>query len=252
MYRGKRTDLEHRHYICKTNMAVCHKVRETRFRQVQVYRGGYTCTESQTGVEVVVSPEHGCIHPSYSSSEYSSRPAEMGKEQTAEIKYRLHPCKVNSTNGLFTCPYNIVQLSRYINTSFCFLNRNQQKRAKKVRHEQEKAFMEQLHGAGYAVGEYVGGGRGDIEEEMEGIDEEDAVHEERCNLVNGHLAEEEEEEDSIENAHPLLFFFDTETTGLNIYSSWCTFSKTHTALFLKSNPHTKEYSFQRYNYTCLE
>ena len=26
MYRDKRTDLGHRHYICKTNMATCHKV----------------------------------------------------------------------------------------------------------------------------------------------------------------------------------------------------------------------------------
>ena len=26
MYRGKQTDLEHTHYTCKTDMAVCHKV----------------------------------------------------------------------------------------------------------------------------------------------------------------------------------------------------------------------------------
>lgn len=26
MYRDKRTDLGHTHYVCKTNMAVCHKV----------------------------------------------------------------------------------------------------------------------------------------------------------------------------------------------------------------------------------
>lgn len=26
MYRDKRTDLGHTHYICKTNMAICHKV----------------------------------------------------------------------------------------------------------------------------------------------------------------------------------------------------------------------------------
>lgn len=26
MYRGKRIDLGHRHYVCKTNMAICHKV----------------------------------------------------------------------------------------------------------------------------------------------------------------------------------------------------------------------------------
>ena len=27
LYGGKRTDLEHVHYTCKTNMAICHKVR---------------------------------------------------------------------------------------------------------------------------------------------------------------------------------------------------------------------------------
>ena len=27
VYRDKRTDLGHTHYTCKTNMAVCHKVR---------------------------------------------------------------------------------------------------------------------------------------------------------------------------------------------------------------------------------
>ena len=26
LYRGKRTDLGHTHYVCKTNMAICHKV----------------------------------------------------------------------------------------------------------------------------------------------------------------------------------------------------------------------------------
>ena len=25
-YRGKRVDLNHSHYVCKTNMAICHKV----------------------------------------------------------------------------------------------------------------------------------------------------------------------------------------------------------------------------------
>ena len=28
MYRDKRTDLGHTHYVCKTNMAICHKVRK--------------------------------------------------------------------------------------------------------------------------------------------------------------------------------------------------------------------------------
>ena len=27
-YRGKRVELQHTHYTCKTNMAICHKVSE--------------------------------------------------------------------------------------------------------------------------------------------------------------------------------------------------------------------------------
>ena len=28
VYRDKRTDLGHTHYVCKTNMAICHKVKK--------------------------------------------------------------------------------------------------------------------------------------------------------------------------------------------------------------------------------
>ena len=34
---------------------------------------------------------------------------------------------------------------------------------KRARHKQEKVFMETLSGMGNAVGEYVGGGQGDLE-----------------------------------------------------------------------------------------
>ena len=87
--------------------------------------------------------------------------------------------------------------------------------------------MERLRCVGHAVGEYVGGGKGDMEqEEIEVAGEEgETENEDRddvlLTLEDDELVldgeEEQEEEDSIENAHPLLFFFDLETTGLNIY-----------------------------------
>ena len=71
--------------------------------------------------------------------------------------------------------------------------------------------MEQLRGAGHAVGEYVGGGRGEPEDEDRGSDGED------CELID-ELEETDEDEETTDNtAHPPLFFFDTEITGLNIY-----------------------------------
>ena len=87
--------------------------------------------------------------------------------------------------------------------------------------------MERLRCVGHAVGEYVGGGKGDMEqEEIEVAGEEgETENEDRDDVLltlgDDELVldgeEEQEEEDSIENAHPLLFFFDLETTGLNIY-----------------------------------
>ena len=39
MYLGKQTDLEHRHYICKTNMSVCHKTHsQTLNKCIQSFR----------------------------------------------------------------------------------------------------------------------------------------------------------------------------------------------------------------------
>ena len=88
--------------------------------------------------------------------------------------------------------------------------------------------MEQLRGLGHAVGEYVGGGRAEIEQE----DESPVACDEHSNEVdmvcydqqedgNNECTEDREatsdEEDITDDAHPLLFFFDIETTGLSIY-----------------------------------
>ena len=106
-------------------------------------------------------------------------------------------------------------------------HRNLQKRARKTRHEREKVFMEQLRGLGHATGEYVGGGKADMEQEE--IEEHAACDKHRTELdvVRDEQQEDGEDEEDIEdgeadredteNAHPLLFFFDTETTGLSIY-----------------------------------
>ena len=36
MYRDKRTDLYHAHYTCKTNMAICHKVKGMYYARVKL------------------------------------------------------------------------------------------------------------------------------------------------------------------------------------------------------------------------
>ncbi len=37
MYQDKRTDLEHLHYTCKTNMAICHKVRNISIHTLKMF-----------------------------------------------------------------------------------------------------------------------------------------------------------------------------------------------------------------------
>jgi len=37
IYRDKRTDLSHTHYVCKTNMAVCHKVSWEKKKYIYIY-----------------------------------------------------------------------------------------------------------------------------------------------------------------------------------------------------------------------
>lgn len=85
--------------------------------------------------------------------------------------------------------------------------------------------MESLHSVGHAVGEYVGGGQGDAAPEDDDMhpgdemdigaegDEEDPgfgdVEPDASGLV--------QPEDSSDQAHPLMFFFDCEATGLSIY-----------------------------------
>ena len=56
MYRDKRTDLEHTHYVCKTNMAVCHKV---RMLQQQLYYVHASTVESWSYLETSLPCKHG-------------------------------------------------------------------------------------------------------------------------------------------------------------------------------------------------
>lgn len=87
--------------------------------------------------------------------------------------------------------------------------------------------MEQLRGVGHAVGNYVGGGRAEIEEEDDGIAGDKHIGDvEMVDDGEQEDGEDEKDEEDIdtdrekdirENALPLLFFFDTETTGLSIY-----------------------------------
>ena len=81
--------------------------------------------------------------------------------------------------------------------------------------------MEQLCGVGHSVGEYVGDGRADMEnnECAEGSDENEPADDVEPNQDDIDIYGQFEDDGSgiAEDAHPLLFLFDTETTGLNIY-----------------------------------
>ncbi len=93
--------------------------------------------------------------------------------------------------------------------------------------------MEELRGLGHAVGEYLGGGQGDTEEERvqpDGVKEME--HPDRdAEMENPGSdsdvdpdadTDQEDQEDSSEKARPLLFFFDCEATGLSIYDDHIT------------------------------
>ena len=56
-YRGKRVDLNHSNYICKTNMAMCHKV---HIRILYFYLHKVSCIESRPTVENHLFMEDGC------------------------------------------------------------------------------------------------------------------------------------------------------------------------------------------------
>ena len=82
--------------------------------------------------------------------------------------------------------------------------------------------METLRGLGSAVGEYTGNGQGETQNDtraatsvdQEGIDAEPGIDDQTI--------EEEEEENSSNDYHPLLFFYDCETTGFSMYNDHVT------------------------------
>ena len=88
--------------------------------------------------------------------------------------------------------------------------------------------MEQLRGVGHAVGDNVGGGRADTDEAKLAGDVELECHEggthfsDDSETVVSECHMEQSEEDSIENAHPLLLFYDCEATGFSIYDDHIT------------------------------
>ena len=103
--------------------------------------------------------------------------------------------------------------------TFCY--RNLQKKEKKARYEMEKAYMESIRGMGNVVGDYVGDGQGDSEHATQAIVSAD------LNSVDadGGVVEDQsldDEEDISNNAEPLLFVYDCETTGLSVYDDHIT------------------------------
>ena len=93
--------------------------------------------------------------------------------------------------------------------------RNLQKRANKGRHECEKEYMVKLDSSGCAVGKYMGDGQGDAEDELSDVASVVADVDAQSIIVDDQS--NDEDEDSSDDAKPLLFFYDCETTGLQIY-----------------------------------
>lgn len=77
--------------------------------------------------------------------------------------------------------------------------------------------MQQLCGAGYTVGEYVGDSKGDTE----GTEPEAGSPDTEPVVDDQHERNDEDdaiEEGSSKDANPLIFFYDCETTGFSIYT----------------------------------
>ena len=100
--------------------------------------------------------------------------------------------------------------------------RNEQKKAKRARHEREKDYLEALQKLGSTVGEYVGDGQG---EESASVEQALAVDLDNVNdsgVVDADWEVDdlsmEQTEGNSDDSHPLLFSYDCETTGLSIYN----------------------------------
>ena len=84
-------------------------------------------------------------------------------------------------------------------------------------------MMSTLRGLGSAVGEYVGDGQGETERSASSSSPSVDVDFVGAELgVDDQSSLDETEEDSSDDAHPLLFLFDCETTGLSIYTDHIT------------------------------
>lgn len=82
--------------------------------------------------------------------------------------------------------------------------------------------MENIRGAGCAVGEYVGGGQGNSESVAQELAYLDGVGVVDAMLGDDDDDQTEEEEDSSDDSRPLLIFYDVETTGFSVYNEHIT------------------------------
>ena len=72
--------------------------------------------------------------------------------------------------------------------------------------------MEALHEAGDVVGEYVGDGQGDAKDLAQVLNNQSYTPD-ILDLVEGESVVDEQYEVSSDNANPLFFVYDCETTG---------------------------------------
>ena len=102
-----------------------------------------------------------------------------------------------------------------------FRHRNEQKKHKRERHEREKNYLSELQRLGNVVGEYVGDGQGEDSGSIVQEVDFDAVDDD-FGFVDADLEVDdlsmEQSEGSSDEAKPLLFLYDCETTGFSVYN----------------------------------
>ena len=91
LYRDKKTDLMHTHYVCKTNMAVCHKVLYLETHKQSMYP---LLVEFGSCVENILLGRDGCGHTSCNSGVSATGAGCVGEEAQDEINKRVSPQEV--------------------------------------------------------------------------------------------------------------------------------------------------------------
>ena len=90
LYRGKHTALDHIHYVCKTNMAIYHKVATTTpFKASDLHM--FPLLEPWPSMEGLLPRFNGCGHASRFCGFHLEGTGRVGEETTTDIIRRASP-----------------------------------------------------------------------------------------------------------------------------------------------------------------